>query len=113
MSQLTFCRFTKSVGIIVGLTLAPFGATQAIDYSVLLSPPPQSNAKSCQSYSLAVALALADSTGRYIIKSNDDLPILEGEIRLSIEKAMKAAGRTESTRGDWKEAIEKLSFGDF
>lgn len=113
MTWQTFCRFARVAASAFVLSLAHSQSAQSVDYKVLVKPPPQMNARSCQSYSLAVALALADASGRYPIKSSDDLQVLERTIRMAIELTMKLAGRTESTRDDWKRVIEQLSFGDF
>jgi hypothetical protein len=94
-------------------SIACYSSAYAFQYDVLINPPPQMNARSCQSYSLAVALALRDQTRRFKVDTVSDLRELESEIRLRVQREMAAHRRTDSTREDWRKAIEALTFGDF
>src|SRR5262245_60280259 len=79
------------------LALATLVATHdafAIDYSLVLAPPKQVNNSTCQSYALAMALAMQEPAGlpatyEWRMTNEAELRVLEGNMRSAVVKAMK------------------------
>src|SRR4029079_11782187 len=87
----------------------------ALDYKFLLAPPKQATNATCQSYVLAIALAMLNTapltTYEWKIDDEDELRRNEAMVRSAIEREMrkrldvqKLTSKDNSTRDDWRAA---------
>ncbi len=104
------CRRAVAASFTVLAASAP-APCAAIDYNLLVSPPAQGDSEICQSYSLAIALSLANNGTKYPIRNFDDLSELSSRLRFLVKK--EKGDRTLSDRDDWKAAIEKATGGEY
>lgn len=87
------------------------GRAVALDYNFLLAPLPQADSYDCQSYQLAVALSMADDSGRFQILKTNEFRDMEANIRNLVVKSMGV--NSSSTPEDWKHAVEQITFGEY
>ena len=99
--------WTKRILVAAMLLSAALHAAAAASVDLVLNPSPQAAGNTCQSYSLALALAFAPAypTGP---KTAQELRDLERRIRTELVKS--AAGGT-IDRTDWKVAVEAATGG--
>jgi hypothetical protein len=111
--------------ILAPLALAlGFSNALAFDYKMLVAPIAQSSDSSCQSYALALGLAMLEPDDRrsyyeWRVDEKHDLRLHETTVRNKIERQMMLdLGRPitrhdDSTRPEWNTVIRALTFGQY
>lgn len=116
-----FRRAALAFGIVV---LAGTQDALGFNYGLVLAPPVQVNNSTCQSYVLAMALAMHEPAGQpatyqWRMENESELRVHEANIRSEVVKAMKErlgdqySPQSSSIREDWRVALKQITVGQY
>ncbi|TPJ77211.1 hypothetical protein [Mesorhizobium sp. B2-6-2] len=91
--------------LVSGIVVASVASADPID--LVINPSPQEFSNTCQSYSMALAMAFAPNSP-FRAETATELRELERRTRKALEASANGA---EPTRDDWKAAVEEVSNG--
>jgi len=77
---------------------------------IFVTPSPQAFSNTCQSYSMALAVAFAPNSP-LVADTATELRDLEQQNRAAVLASAKQGGRTQPIRDDWRAAVEKVTNG--
>src|SRR5688572_19440560 len=113
------CRETWLLMLLAGKA----SAASIFDMELMLAPPAQSTNATCQSYVLAIALSMLDTsrftTPQWRVNNAGEFRKNEINIRAEIEREMRRRLKRpltrddNSTRDDWTAVVKKITFGQF
>lgn len=117
-------RFSRlSLAVFGVLALESANGADRFDLLLALAPPAQSRNNTCQSYVLALALSVLDTSSfaspRWSVddvshfRRNETLvrAALEREMKKDLKRELKA--KDESTRPQWAAVVKQITFGQF